>query len=335
MGPVSIVVVGLHFGRTKVDDLASVGSVRLVGVCDLDQELARTTAAETGVRHYPDLPSVLADPGVTAVGLFTGPVGRADLVRQAIRAGKHVMTTKPFELDPYAARDVLVEAGRLGRVVRLNSPPAVVPADLARIEEWRASLGLGRPVGAQAAVWASYRETPDGSWYDDPALCPAAPVTRLGIYLVNDLVRLFGPAREVQVMEGRLRTGRPTPDNAHLTIGFAGGVVAGVFASFCVDDGRPYRDRLTLVYEHGSIVRTRGEAGTVTLELTRNGSPVETVTLAGPPDDGYQWAAFADAVRGGQPSDARVVAGVCVLEAMGRAARSRRVEAVLPVGEPA
>lgn len=338
MAPVNLVVVGLHFGRTVLNDLLPTGSVavHIVGVCDLDLELAASTAETIGVRQYVDLPAVLADPGVHAVALFTGPAGRAGLIRQVIAAGKHVMTTKPFELDPYAADEVLREARRLGVVVQLNSPSPTVPADLAQIGQWRDTFELGRAVGAQGGVWAPYQETPDGSWYDDPDHCPAAPVTRLGIYLVNDLVRLFGPTERVQVLESRLRTARPTPDNAHLTIGFPGGAIGAVFASFCIEDGRPYRDRLTVNYEHGTITRTRDEGGAVTLELARAGHPVEAVDVTAA-SGGYDWDAFARLVSNGlETTDnnlREIVGGVCVLEAMGRAAHSGRIENVLSIQE--
>ena len=341
MAPVNLVVVGLHFGRTMMNDLLPTGSaaVRIVGVCDLDLELAASTAEAIGVRRYTDLAAVLADPGVHAVALFTGPAGRAGLIRQAVRAGKHVMTTKPFELDPYTADEVLREARRLGVVIQLNSPSPVVTADLVQIGDWRDTFELGRAVGAQGGVWASYQESPDGSWYDDPDRCPAAPVTRLGIYLVNDLVRLFGPASRVQVLESRLRTGRPTPDNAHLSIGFPGGAIGAVFASFSVDDGRPYRDRLTVNYERGTITRTREEGSVVRLELARAGHPVQVVDLTAAPGGGYDWGAFARAVRSGLENTdsnlSEIVGGVCVLEAMGRAARSGSTENVLSIDDVA
>lgn len=338
MAPVNLVVVGLHFGRTVMNDLLPTGSaaVHIVGVCDLDLELAASTAEAIGVRRYVDLPAVLADPGVHAVALFTGPAGRAGLIRQVVEAGKHVMTTKPFELDPYAADEVLREARRLGLVVQLNSPSPVLPADLAQIGDWRDSFGLGRAVGAQGSVWASYQEGPDGSWYDDPDRCPAAPVARLGIYLVNDLVRLFGPAQRVQVLESRLRTGRPTSDNAHLTIEFPGAAIGAVFASFCIDDGRPYRDRLTVNYERGTITRTCDEDGVVTLELARAGHLVEAVDLIAA-SGGYDWDAFARTVRSEDTDNnlSEIVGGVCVLEAMSRAAHSGRIENVLSIQEVA
>src|SRR5690606_1581322 len=95
------------------------------------------------------------------------------------------MTTKPFEVDPDAAADVLAEAQRLGRFVHLNSPTPVMPVDLQQVLDWRDRFDLGRPVGCRLETYASYHEQADGSWLDDPERCPAAPIFRLGIYLIN------------------------------------------------------------------------------------------------------------------------------------------------------
>src|SRR5262249_4882665 len=151
-----------------------------------------------GVRTYESLDEILADPVIPAVGLYTGPSRRADLLRKIIRAGKHVMTTKPFELDPHAALEVMQEARSRGCIVHLNSPAPVMPLDVSQIKQWQTEFRLGEPVACRADVWAGYREKADGSWCDDPELCPVAPIFRLGIYLINDLLEIFGPADEVQ-----------------------------------------------------------------------------------------------------------------------------------------
>ena len=48
---------------------------------------------------------------------------------------------------------------------------------------------------------------------------------------------------------------RPTADNAQIAIEFENGALANVFASFCVGDGRPWPDEVTLNYERGTIQR--------------------------------------------------------------------------------
>jgi predicted dehydrogenase len=249
------------------------------------------------------------------------------------------MTTKPFELDAREADAALRGADAAGRVVYLNSPSPVLSPDLAAIREWMRDIG--RPVGCRAEVWCSYRERPDGSWYDDPARCPGGPLFRLGIYLVNDLVRLIGPVAAVQVMHTRLFTGRPTPDNALLALRFADGTLGSVYASFCVDDGQPYRNSLVIAGERGTIHRNVGVASPgrplegCRLSLAARAADgtirEEHATAAGTSGD-YPWADFREAIRERRPPDAEfrgaVVAGVAVVEALRRAADSGATERV-------
>ena len=91
MKTVDIVVVGLHFGAHIVDGLmkqsAKGSRVRLVGVCDADPVRLESVAAKHGLARFNSLDEVLANATVQAVGLFTGPVGRAALLRRIIKAG--------------------------------------------------------------------------------------------------------------------------------------------------------------------------------------------------------------------------------------------------------
>jgi len=281
--------------------------VQLVGLCDLDRAKAEALAQKHGgLPVYDDLDAVLAASDIDGVGLYCGPSGRAALLSKIINAGKHVMTTKPFEIDVAAAGAVLAEARALGRVIHLNSPNPGISPDLAIIAKWREQFDLGMPVAARAETWTHYRDQADGSWYDDPAKCPVAPVFRLGIYMINDLVRIFGRARRVSVLQSRLFTKRPTPDNAQLAIEFESGALANVFASFCVRDGDHYRDGAILNFERGTIYRNVGpERGESLCELNVvvNDGDWEPRRIAAQAavdmrSGLYDWAGFAAAVRG-------------------------------------
>lgn len=346
---VKAVVVGLNFGGhilKRILDGPGRRHIELLGVCDLDARKLNETALSLGVRAYPSLDDVLADPTVEAVCLFTGPAGRENLVRKCIRAGKHVLTTKPFARDAEAALDVLREADRLGKVVAMNSPSPTLPPDLAWVQARRQEFDLGRPIGARFDVWASYQESFDGRWHDDPALCPVAPVFRIGIYLINDAVRLFGEADEVSVLASRIRTGRPTPDNALLGIRFQSGALANIFASFCVDDGDAHRNQMTLNFERGTIYRNCGPVqsayrdGGSEMALVRRGPDgrevVSQAVLSGyHPQMAYQWDVFHRLVRGERPpsmvTPEIIVAGIRIIEAMARAEAGGGQAAVEPV----
>ena len=69
---------------------------------NLNEEKVSTCAKKYQVKGTTRFEELLEDPAVPVIGLFTGPSRRADFVRKIIRAGKDVMTTKPFERDPQA-----------------------------------------------------------------------------------------------------------------------------------------------------------------------------------------------------------------------------------------
>jgi predicted dehydrogenase len=333
--PVRLAVVGLNFGEYMVNLMhAGIPGLDLRLLCDQQVEKARRLAEKCSVRATGSLDEVLADSEIEAIALFTGPKGRSALVEKILSAGKHLLTTKPFELDLSSAERALATAATSGLVLHLNSPGPTPAADLDTIRTWETERKLGRVVGLRAETWASYREQPNGTWYDDPDSCPAAPITRLGIYFLNDFLPLLGRATRLHVVQSRLFTERPTADNAQITAEFENGSLANVFASFCINDGEPYRDDVTLNYENGTIrrrvIRTpEGGMNTdhVELELTLPGKPVERLQL--PPGayaGWYQWEAFARAIRG----DSRVprvaaeatLNGVCLLDAVRRSVAS-------------
>jgi predicted dehydrogenase len=335
-------MVGLNFGRHIIKLLHQEPARRyfkLGAVCDMNEARAVEYGQVHGIPHYLSLDELLANPEIPVIGLFTGPAGRAELLRKIIRAGKDAITTKPFELDPVAARDVLEEARELGRLIYLNSPgPRPVPI-LAKIQEWEKTYGLGQPVYGHAEMACHYREQADGSWYDDPERCPVAPIYRLGIYVINALLWVFGEAREVQVTSSRVFTGRPTADNAQLTLRFRSGALGSVYSSFCVNNGQEYANSLVLHYENGTIHHNIApmDPGRIRacsrLELIaeRDGQPVRDSFFTETGLTAYQWEEFhrglttRDADR--MPA-AHITAGVDVLAAMVRAERSGRAEAV-------
>lgn len=335
--PVRLGLVGLNFGRNIYETLVNgqQPSMALVRVCDLDVERVRAVNTR-GIPVAASLDAMLDDPDVEAIGLFTGPVGRAELIRRIIRAGKDVMTTKPFEVDPAAALDVLQEARALGRVVHLNSPNPRAMGEAAQIRQWVAEGRIGRPTLAQSSVWCYYGATPaDGTWYDDPQRCPAAPLFRLGIYPLNVLLPLFAPPQTVQVSWSRVETLRPTPDNASMTIRCADGALLTLSASFVVGGRDQYKNALTIGGTGGVIYFQEGPrpadaAWEGNLQLaTAHGIERATITTR---SGEYDWEFFAQRVRGMVEQDeitpAQVVMPLRVIQAMSRAEASGCTETV-------
>ncbi|MEM0964772.1 MAG: Gfo/Idh/MocA family oxidoreductase [Verrucomicrobiota bacterium] len=303
-------LVGLNFGRKIIEGqiLRGPGAnfIELAAVCDQDADLCNRLAHQYNVAAYHHLDQLLADKSVPVVILITGPNGRADLIRQIIRSGKDVMTTKPFELDPGAAAAVLEEARALDRIVHLNSPNATNSEDFQIINRWREQYDLGKPVAGHHECWYKAVEEADGTWYDDPDRCPAAPIFRLGIYGINDMLRVFGEPESIQVMQTRMFTKRPTPDMARLCIKFKSGAMADTFDGWTISPERQSTS-MTLYFENGTIyrnptmmpcdpIRARIQEFTY-LSLSTpdcsDGMPIETLRISNDKlSQVYQWDIF-------------------------------------------
>lgn len=299
-------VVGLNFGTWVIENELLSGAGKdyftLAAVCDRDREKADAVAERFHVPACYDLDVLLRNREIEAVVLVTGPSGRAKLIHRILDAGKPVMTTKPFETSSREALEVLKRAQRLGLPVFMNSPTPVAEEEIRQIEAWTADYGLGRLIGYRADTYCSYREKADGSWYDDISLCPAAPITRLGIYLLNDLCRLAAPVRDVQVFSSRIFTGRPTADNAQLSVLHEDGCIGSVYASFCIEDLQYYRCSMELHYERGSVYKNIGpmRSGDIELEMCANagGGRKHEACRIKKEGAGYQWKNFYRAIEG-------------------------------------
>lgn len=339
--PVRVAIVGTNFGAGIARNLAAGNpAIDLCGICDLDAAKAGELAAELDVPAFSDLDDLLAEPEIEAIGLFTSPAGRAGLISKILRSGRHVMTTKPFELDIAASSCVLAEAQELGLALHLNSPSAVPSQDIAQIQRWIVERDLGAPIAMRAETWCRYHEQENGTWYDDPARCPAAPIFRLGVYFLNEFAAFLGEPSRVHVMHSRVLTGRPTADNAQMSIEFETGALANIFASFCTADGMPYSDRVTLNFERGTVTRwverkngvcMAGDHAVAELRQAAE-TPVRAVTEPGAFAGWYDWRAFRDAIRGignvPLQNGEAVLFGVRLLDAMRRSAFSGMPEKV-------
>lgn len=305
MDKINAVVVGLNFGEWVIENELINGKgkdyIKLIGVCDLNKEKTLEFSKRYNVTPYYDLESALASDETQAIILITGPVGRAKIIQKILDAKIPVMTTKPFDTSSKETLDVLNRAKAEGVTVFMNSPTPLASGELLQMEKWIEEFALGRTIGYRASTYCSYREKPDGSWYDDEALCPAAPVFRLGIYLLNDLCRFLSPVERVDVIKSRIFTVRPTADNAMLSILHEDGTIGGIYASFCIDDLQYYRCSMEINFEHGTIYKNVGLKTSDDVELSLsaniNGQRVVKQCII-KAEGGYQWKNFYDAING-------------------------------------
>ena len=141
--------------------------VDVVGVYDVDPDAARAAQDQFPVvqRVFGSLDQLLAAPEIEIVDIATHPAERFELTRRALRAGKHVLSQKPFALDMRAARDLVEEAESRGLRIAVNQNGRWAPA-------WRMATLLVQQgaVGEVCAVTHLYEHGFPwtlGSWPDE------------------------------------------------------------------------------------------------------------------------------------------------------------------------
>jgi myo-inositol 2-dehydrogenase/D-chiro-inositol 1-dehydrogenase len=95
--------------------------IRLVAVCDLDENLAQSAAAKFGAENwYTDYREMWSKENLDAVIVQTHPRARRSLVTEAMAAGYHVFVPKPPAASLAEAEELALAAKRADKVLMVN-----------------------------------------------------------------------------------------------------------------------------------------------------------------------------------------------------------------------
>lgn len=211
---------------------------------DIDLDRAEAKAAEYGVSAY-DVEGLL-DSEVEAVVNLTPPTAHAAVCTDALEAGKHVYTEKPFAASVADAEVILDTAAERDLLIG-SAPDTFLGAGLQTCRRVLDEGRIGDPVGATAMWTSPGHET----WHPDPDLFyeeGGGPMFDMGPYYVTALVSLLGPASRVagsvaRGSEERTITSEPrrgetlevdVPTHEAGLVDFTSGATATVLTSFDV-----------------------------------------------------------------------------------------------------
>jgi len=97
--PVRMVVVGLGMGKNRCAQIADTCGIKLCGVCDINEEKAKAVGEMYNVPYSTDINVFLNDPTVEVMYVVTPTGTHCDIAMQCMEAGKHVLTTKPMDVN--------------------------------------------------------------------------------------------------------------------------------------------------------------------------------------------------------------------------------------------
>lgn len=244
--PLSVALLGFwHVHAAEyAADILELDDARLTAVWDPDPGLARAGLADLAEhRAIPDaavaddLDSLLARADIDAVVVTTATVQHREVIRAAIRAGKHVFTEKLLAPTVAECEELIAAARDRGVILLVSLPQLGEPAVLAarRLVE-DGSLG--------ALTYCRIRMAHDGwlaGWlpdrFGDREEAIGGALTDLGCHPVY-LTQMFLGPRPSRVTSTYARvTGRDVEDNAVVTTTYENGAIGVIEASFVATPG--------------------------------------------------------------------------------------------------
>lgn len=330
--PVRAAVVGLGWWGQKIfRSLEDSRRIEVVVGVEPAAEVRRRFSMSTGAATVASLAEVLDNGDVEAVVLCTPHPLHCDQVVAAAGAGLHVFCEKPFTVSSDEARKALAAAAAAGVKVGLGHERRFEPAieDLRQVVD---SGGLGVPLVFEGNFSQDkFLALPPDNWRLSNELAPVGPLSATGIHLVDLAISMFGRPHEVWARLGTLATGFANGDTLSVTLGFQSGATATITAVLTT----PFLGRVCVLGSEGwREIRDRSHpeepSGWDVTTQTRGERP-EVHYL--PPFDAVRrnLECFADAVRGRAAypiSPQEIQTNVDTFEAIGRSARSGRIERV-------
>ena len=110
-----------YWGPNLVRNFAELDEAEVVAVSDsVEGNLKKALSRHPNARMTPDYHEILADPSVEAVVIATPVATHAPIAMDALRAGKHVLITKPITATSAEADALIAEAEKRGLVLMVD-----------------------------------------------------------------------------------------------------------------------------------------------------------------------------------------------------------------------
>jgi predicted dehydrogenase len=229
----SLGVLGLGEGRSIISAGVKSPAWNVAQLCDLNEDLCRVRCREFGVPRYTtSFEELLANESVDVVGVYTPDHLHAEHVIRSLRAGKHVICTKPFLDGLDSARDLLEAQRRSGKQVFVGQSTRFFAPFMVQREHFNTGA-FGELNTIEAAYHADHRwflekpwaKRPQFKWLYD-ALSHPADLVR---WYLPDIAEVMGYGR---LSENGGTEGLANADSFHFIFKSESGKIARVSGSF-------------------------------------------------------------------------------------------------------
>src|ERR1051326_2036793 len=225
-------ILGLgRWGRSLVNSVQGKSrDIQFVAAHTRTRATAEAFCRDKGVPFVDAYAQILADPNVDAVVLATPHSRHAEQIRAAAPAGKHICVKKPMTLDLASAQAAAAAAAKAGVLLAVGFNRRFHPS-IVEIRNRKQDGRLGKVVAMVGQHTTSTQSflAPD-NWRSDPDEAPGGAMTAVGVHLMDHMIELGGPIREVHCVTGVQGAG-PAEDTTTILFSHEGGATATIFCS--------------------------------------------------------------------------------------------------------
>ena len=224
-------ILGLGWwGQNLVNSVQASQTMRFTVAHTRHREPAAAFCLQRGLRWVADFTTILDDPEIDAVVLATPHRAHVAQIARAAAAGKHVFVEKPFALTIADATAALDAAAKAGIVLGVGFNRRFHPSmGLLRSAVRDQRLGTIVTISAEQTALHGLALT-EHAWRAQPDESPGGAMTAIGVHLVDGMIDLLGPIRDVFCRVGR-RAATYADDTTDILLGFENGASGHIFCS--------------------------------------------------------------------------------------------------------
>ncbi|HEX2036779.1 MAG TPA: Gfo/Idh/MocA family oxidoreductase [Chloroflexota bacterium] len=195
-------IAGMGVGRSRARMALQAQGAQLTAIFDRRQDNAAKLAAEWGCDAAESFEALINRDDVDVIGIFTPSGTHADLAIQAMRAGKHAISTKPPDVSVEKV-DAMASAARdLGRLLAVDFGSRY-DDDVRKVKAALDAGRLGQPIfGDMRLKWWRSQAYFDGGdppgWRGTWAMDGGGSLANQGIHDLDLLQWFMGPVKTVR-----------------------------------------------------------------------------------------------------------------------------------------
>ncbi|HSK98012.1 MAG TPA: Gfo/Idh/MocA family oxidoreductase [Euzebyales bacterium] len=324
---VGLAVIGLGWwGGVLATAIGANEDTELVSCFARNPDARQAFADKHGGRPADSFEAILSDPAVDGVVLATPHSTHAQQIAAAAAAGRHVFVEKPMTLSVAEARDSVAAARSAGVILQVGHNKRRQAGNRWLHTELAAGT-LGQLQSIEANVSAPMAFKPGlPAWRQDASELPAGGMTPLGVHMIDTILHLGGPVREVFCWSRRVAGRIAVDDVTMVLLQLDGGGLAYLSTQIATP-------QVTTVNVYGTEAAAYSEADGTRLFVQRRGAPYrDEVPVERIDTVRDEIAEFARCIRSGDEPETGGAQGLAVVEVFEAVVRSAASGTPEPVG---